>query len=87
MPEDKKEALATIADAAAEAKTVVDDAAYNAKKVLALEAEIALEKRLKCERELSNSTYAPIIIKTIVFSLVGLICTAFVIWLLAKVWP
>ena len=84
---DKAQALKVITQAAADAIKVVANAASEAKKVIALESELALEKRLKTEREESNSSYAPIIIKTIVFGAIALICVAFMGWLTALVWP
>ena len=50
-----------------------------------LEEEIRIENRLKEEREISNSCYAPIIVKVIVFSMVGIILATTLTALLAKV--
>lgn len=49
--------------------------------------ELELVKRLNEERKISNECYAPMIIKTIVYAAIGLICTAFIAFLTAKVWP
>ena len=52
-----------------------------------LETELKMIKLLKQEREESNKSYAPIIIKTIVFGFIGLICIAFITYLTKLVWP
>ena len=87
MPDEKEKALEVVAQAAAEALKVVANAAGNAKEVIALESEIALSKKLKEERDVSNTSYAPIIVKTIVFGFIALICIAFVAWLTGLIWP
>lgn len=51
------------------------------------EEELFLIKKLEKEREVSDTSYAPMIIKTIVFTFIGLICVAFIAFLTAKVWP
>lgn len=48
--------------------------------------ELALNKKLQDERDTSNSLYAPIIIKTIVYGFIGLICVAFVTLLTKLAW-
>lgn len=48
--------------------------------------ELKLINKAKEERDISNATYAPIIIKTIVYTLISIICMSFVTLLTAKVW-
>lgn len=50
------------------------------------EDELQIHKQLDAEREKSNKIYAPMIVKTIVFGFVGLICIAFVSWLTSLIW-
>ena len=49
--------------------------------------KLELIEKLEKERDISNAAYAPMIIKTIVYTFIGLICVAFVAFLTAKVWP
>jgi hypothetical protein len=87
MSKKEQDALQKVSDAAAEALKVVSSAADRAKTVVELQTKIDFDDKLKKEREVSNSSYAPIIIKTIVYGFIGLICIAFVAFLTAKVWP
>jgi hypothetical protein len=48
--------------------------------------ELIINEKLKAERDVSNETYAPIIVKTIVYSFISLICVAFVTFLVKLVW-
>ena len=50
------------------------------------EDELEIEKKLKEERDCSNSLYAPMIVKTIVYAFIGLICVAFIGFLTKKIW-
>ena len=49
--------------------------------------QLFLQEKLKEERKTSNETYALKIVERIVFIAVGLITTAFIAYLTAKVWP
>jgi len=51
------------------------------------EDKLQTMEMLKEERQCSDEKYAPMIVKTIVYSAIGLICVAFVSYLAAKVWP
>lgn len=48
--------------------------------------ELQINEKLKDERDVSNESYAPIIIKTIVYAVIGLICVAFITFLTKIVW-
>ena len=50
-----------------------------------LEEQIRVEERLKEEREVSDGKYAPIIVKAIVFGMVGIILVTALGALLSKV--
>ena len=50
-----------------------------------LEEQIRVNEILKKEREISNASYAPMIVKVIVFSMTGLILMTVFAALLAKV--
>ena len=49
--------------------------------------ELLINEKLKDERKESDDKYAPIIVKTIVYSAVGMVCAAFITYLTAKIWP
>ena len=49
--------------------------------------ELKINDKLKEERNISNSVYAPVVIKTIVYAFISLICVAFIGFLTAKIWP
>lgn len=49
--------------------------------------KLELIEKLEKERDISNGSYAPMIVKTIVYGLIGMICVAFIAFLTAKVWP
>jgi len=49
--------------------------------------ELELNKKLKDERDESDDSYAPIIIKTIVFGFIAAICLAFIAYLTKLAWP
>ena len=54
-----------------------------------METRKELEKKVfktECQDEY-DLRYAPIIVKTIVFSTIGLICTCFILWITSLVWP
>lgn len=48
--------------------------------------ELEINKKLDEEREISDDAYAPMIVKTIVFAFIALICVAFISWLTHLVW-
>jgi hypothetical protein len=48
--------------------------------------EVAILKSNKEERNISNSLYAPMNVKVIVYATIGAICFAFLAFLTAKVW-
>jgi hypothetical protein len=48
--------------------------------------ELCVNKLLKEERDISNSSYAPIIIKTIVYFVLGGMATVSIAILTAKAW-
>ena len=43
--------------------------------------ELKVNEKLKEERNISNLAYAPMVVKIIVYSFVGLICVAFITFL------
>jgi hypothetical protein len=49
--------------------------------------ELEIIKKLEEERKISDMSYAPMIVKVIVYAFIGLICVAFITFLTAKVWP
>ena len=49
--------------------------------------ELEINKKLKEERDCSNLMYSPMIVKTIVYGAVGMICVATLGYYLAKIWP
>ncbi len=49
--------------------------------------ELEVTKKLQEERKVSDDSYAPMLVKTIVYGFIGLICVAFVAFLTKMVWP
>lgn len=50
------------------------------------ERKTLIDNAIKVEQERANKSYAPIIVKTIVFTAVGAICLAFIAWLTKLIW-
>ena len=51
------------------------------------EREALIAAAVKDEQKRADGSYAPIIVKTIVFTAVGAICLAFIAWITKTVWP
>jgi len=49
--------------------------------------ELEVIEKLKEERNISNESYAPMIVKTIVYGLITLITVAFIAALTKLIWP
>lgn len=50
------------------------------------EVELKIEQAVDNHRRESDEKYAPMVVKTIVFGFIALICVAFVTWLTKQVW-
>jgi len=49
--------------------------------------ELEILKKLDEERKRSDQSYAPMLVKVIVFAFIGMVCVAFVTFLVRLVWP